>query len=187
MVHFSRRVYPCDRSDQAADEEDGSWRFKSDLFDSILTGPSAVQLRERILGDLDGLVCHFEATSCNLYGDPVQRLLGFFMEELSRSQHNCPVHLLGYIGGLAINDLCNARCTMCVLTETTPPGGPKNGMMCWILPGVHCESCKLVPQGSSALLLLHWVGEPLIHRYSVYTGRGCKTPFRLHLVTNGIA
>ena len=197
VVHFSGRVYPCD---QLGSQDQMDKMMLGDLnkqpLSSILSGQRATELREGLLsGSLEGLLCETcdKRNSCNLYGDPVQgEAVGTLhggAEPILKPLTHEPLGLQRL--ELAINDLCNARCTMCALTrgDASPPGGPKNGMMSLELAKrtLH-EAAELVPPGETALLLLHWVGEPLIHPDVLsILEEVAKLPFRLHLVTNGIA
>lgn len=191
VVHFSGAVYACDSMSQGVEMKKmllGDLKEQSLL--EILEGQKIQELRAALLsGDTEGFLCQTcnKVGTCNLYGDPE---LGRALQERNNavssvvSKSSLSLQRLE----LGLTDLCNMKCTMCCLSrgEASPPFVPQNGMMgLELATRIIAEFMALA--GPNPLILLHWVGEPLIFPK-------CKELFaeleqyvcRLHLVTNGI-
>ena len=198
VVHWSGAVYPCDQMsrDERAESTRLGWLTGPDAqsLDQILDGEPARQLRRALAtGDLDGLLCQTcdKAGTCNLYGDPVGGaeagpLHGGAGARLAEAPDAWPLARLE----LGLTDTCSMRCTMCALSrgEPSPVGVPTGGMMpVWLVR--HCLDAAVRRSTAPVHLLLHWIGEPLLHPelaavLDLIERHGPAV--RLHLVTNGI-
>jgi radical SAM protein with 4Fe4S-binding SPASM domain len=192
VIHFSGAVYPCDSMSQGPDSVAMQLgNINEQPLREILQGQKANTLRQRLLeGDTDGLLCQDcdKFGTCNLYGDPLGGVEQQFNihnngNEISFSEGS--LHRLE----LGITDLCNMKCIMCCLSrgEASPPEVPINGFMPLAVVERSLREARELAS-KPPLLLLHWVGEPLIHPdIERILEIVAELDYRLHLVTNGIS
>ena len=171
VVHFSGVVYPCD---QMADGKKSVAMQLGDLnqqsFDEIIHGRKAQELRRRVLhGDLEGLLCETcdKIGTCNLYGDPVNGEDGGNWHGGAGPQSRIvDLNALPMVRmELGLTDLCNMKCIMCSLSwgEASPFGVRKNGFMDLEIAHKAISGLTANAGEERPLLMLHWIGEPLIH------------------------
>ena len=187
VVHFSGAIYACDSMSQGIEMQRMILGDLNELsLSEILNGEKIQKLRGALLsGDVEGFLCQTcnKAGTCNLYGDPEQGQISGEKQQLSIE---APLKLKRL--ELGLTDLCNMKCTMCCLSrgEASPPFVPKNGMMdIRLAKKVIHEFMDLADE--DPLVLLHWVGEPLIYpKFQELLLELSQYSHRLHLVTNGI-
>jgi radical SAM protein with 4Fe4S-binding SPASM domain len=197
VIHFSGAVYPCDHMSQGPDTEAMLLgNLSESTLKEILEGEAARSLRQRLLrGDLEGLLCANcdKAGSCNLYGDPSQGKEGGLLHGGAIRYGTLPGEEPLALARLelGITDLCNMRCVMCALSrgEASPPGVPRQGLMdVELAERAISEAAGLAAHGQPPIILLHWVGEPLIHPGIQRLLKAVDVSgMQLHLVTNGIS
>ena len=143
-----------------------------------------MELRRRLLAqELSGLTCATcdKRGTCNLYGDP---------QAGASTAAPLATHAAGELVRLelGLTDRCSMRCIMCCLSwgEASPPGVPTNGVMDTALALKALRQARQRATGRPRLLL-HWVGEPLLHPdIEVILAEAGRLDFELDLVTNAI-
>ena len=186
VVHFSGAVFVCDSMTQSSHMQNmllGNVHNQS-LID-IWHGAKLHSLRNQVSqGLIHGLICEDcdKLGTCNLYGDP--QFGQAFKSPVSQSLSGVGFNRLE----LGLTDLCNMKCTMCCLSrgEASPHFLPQKGMMdIQIAKQVIADACEL--SEGPLNILLHWVGEPLIHPNILELLDWMKNfDLMLNLVTNGI-
>ena len=187
VAHFSGAIYACDSMSQGAEMQQmilGNIREQS--LAEILQGEKIQGLRSALLHEeLEGYLCQscHKSGTCNLYGDPEVGRVSGEKKSLSVSKSLKLKRL-----ELGLTDLCNMKCTMCCLSrgEASPPFVPKNGMMDISLAKKLIREFMALAD-ENPLVLLHWVGEPLIYpKLEELLAEIGQYSCRLHLVSNGI-
>jgi radical SAM protein with 4Fe4S-binding SPASM domain len=189
VIHFSGAVYPCDSMSRGPENRAMQiGDLRTHLLPEILRGSPVNEIRNKLLeGKTQGLLCHRcdKSRTCNLYGDPVSGT-SHHSSSLNENTDEPSIQRLE----IGLTDLCNMRCVMCCLThgEASPPGTKTKGFMDPVLVQRALSALQPPSPGTEPpLVLLHWVGEPLLHPdINKILGWVDKSPGRLHLVTNGI-
>jgi radical SAM protein with 4Fe4S-binding SPASM domain len=189
VIHFSGAVYPCDSMSRGPENRAMQiGDLRTHLLPEIMRGSHVNEIRNKLLeGKTEGLLCDRcdKSRTCNLYGDPVN----------GTSHHSSPLNDNTDEPSIkrleiGLTDLCNMRCVMCCLThgEASPPGTKTKGFMDPVLVQRALSALQPPSPGTEPpLVLLHWVGEPLLHPdINKILAWVEKSPSRLHLVTNGI-